>query len=95
MWTLKEGKPYNPDYPDYFLSRVREEGIFDNLGETHSEPKENEQAHTVDVTVYFKGGTPAKIQRNPQAGRILISGQLPENLAEHAEHYRRARAGPA
>jgi len=59
MWTLKEGKPYNPDYADYFLGRVREEGVFDNLGETRSESKINEQAHTVDVTVYFKGGTPA------------------------------------
>jgi outer membrane protein insertion porin family len=59
MWTLKEGKPYNPDYADYFLGRVREEGVFDNLGETRSEAKINEQAHTVDVTVYFKGGTPA------------------------------------
>ena len=59
MWTLKEGKPYNPEYADYFLGRVREEGVFDNLGETRSEAKINEQAHTVDVTVYFKGGTPA------------------------------------
>jgi outer membrane protein insertion porin family len=57
MWTLKEGKPYNPDYADYFLGRVREEGVFDNLGETRSDAKINEQAHTVDVTVSFKGGT--------------------------------------
>ena len=66
MWTLKEGKPYNPDYADYFLGRVREEGVFDNLGETRSEAKVNEQAHTVDVTVYFKGGTPAN---NPKKRR--------------------------
>lgn len=66
MWTLKEGKPYNPDYPDYFLSRVHEEGIFDNLGDTHSEAKVNEQARTVDVTVYFKGGAPAN---NPRKRR--------------------------
>ena len=66
MWTLKEGKPYNPDYADYFLGRVREEGVFDNLGETRSEAKINEQAHTVDVTVYFKGGTPAN---NPKKRR--------------------------
>ena len=24
IWTLKEGKPFNPDYPDFFLGRVRE-----------------------------------------------------------------------
>jgi outer membrane protein insertion porin family len=66
MWTLKEGKPYNPDYADYFLGRVREEAIFDNLGETRSESKINEQAHTVDVTVYLKGGTPSN---NPKKRR--------------------------
>ena len=66
MWTLKEGKPYNPDYADYFLGRVREEAMFDNLGETRSDSKINDQAHTVDVTLYFKGGTPAN---NPKKRR--------------------------
>ena len=65
MWNLKEGKPYNADYPDYFLGKVREEGIFDNLGEMRSEPKINEQAHTVDVTLYFKGGKPADAKQPP------------------------------
>jgi outer membrane protein insertion porin family len=66
MWTLKEGKPFNPDYADYFLRRVHDEGVFDNLGETHSEAKINEQAHTIDVTLSFKGGTPAN---NPKKRR--------------------------
>jgi outer membrane protein insertion porin family len=65
MWTLKEGKPYNPEYPNYFLSRVREEGVFDNLGETRSEPKVNEQTRTVDVTLYFKGGKPVNARKPP------------------------------
>jgi outer membrane protein assembly factor BamA len=65
MWNLKQGKPYNADYPDYFLARVREEGIFDNLGETRAETKIDERAHTVDVTLHFKGGKPVKPQPPP------------------------------
>ena len=54
MWTHKEGTPYNPEYPDYFLRQVREEGLFDNLGETRPEAKINDTTHIVDVTLYFK-----------------------------------------
>src|ERR1019366_3790059 len=32
IWAMKPGKPFNPDYPDLFLKRVRDEGLFDNLG---------------------------------------------------------------
>jgi len=63
MWTLKEGKPYNPEYRDYFLSRVREEGLFDDLGETRSEQKISDQTHTVDVTLYFKYAPPREHER--------------------------------
>ena len=58
IWTMKPGKPFNPDYPDLFLARVREEGLFDNLGKTKAESKINEQDHTADVTLTFAGGTP-------------------------------------
>lgn len=54
LWALQPGKPYNADYPDYFLQRVREDGIFDNLHKTKSQTKVNEQAHTVDVTLQFQ-----------------------------------------
>ena len=52
MWTLAPGKPFNPDYPDYFLSRVKQGGVFDNLKTTRSETKINPD-HSVDVTLYF------------------------------------------
>jgi outer membrane protein insertion porin family len=58
MWALKEGKPFNPDYPETFLSRIREQGVFDNLGDTKSEVKTNAAAHTVDVTLKFGGAAP-------------------------------------
>ena len=54
LWSLKEGKPYNADYPDFFLTQVKERGIFDNLGKTRFEININEQDRTVDVTLYFR-----------------------------------------
>ena len=54
LWGLKEGKPFNPDYPDHFLERVKEQGLFDNLKNTSSERKVNHDGHTVDVTLTFK-----------------------------------------
>jgi outer membrane protein insertion porin family len=59
IWTLKEGKVYNPEYPDHFLQVIKEQGVFDNLGKTEAEVKVNDAAHTVDVTLVFKG-TPAE-----------------------------------
>ncbi len=53
MWTIEPGKPFNPDYPDHFLDRVKKGGVFDNLKNTRSETKINAADHTVDVTLYF------------------------------------------
>ena len=53
MWTIDPGKPFNAEYPDHFLDRVKSGGVFDNLKTTRSETKVNDAAHTVDVTLYF------------------------------------------
>ncbi|HTR34647.1 MAG TPA: POTRA domain-containing protein [Bryobacteraceae bacterium] len=53
MWGLAAGRPFNPGYPDHFLSRVKEGGIFDNLKTTSSDTKVNPGDHSVDVTLYF------------------------------------------
>ena len=65
MWTHQEGTPYNPEYPDYFLRRVREESLFDNLGETRAETKTNDKTHTVDVTLNFKYAPPVNHKKPP------------------------------
>ena len=52
MWTIGPGKPFNAEYPDHFLDRVKKGGVFDNLKTTRSETKINSD-HTVDVTLYF------------------------------------------
>ena len=54
MWAIQEGQPFNADYPDHFLNAVREEGMFDDLGETKAVIHPNDAARTVDVTLIFR-----------------------------------------
>ena len=63
IWAIKEGKPFNADYPQIFLDDVRAQGLFDNLGTTKPETKVNQQDHTVDVTLTFAGAGPPQKQR--------------------------------
>jgi len=74
IWVLKEGKPFNPEYPQVFLNRIREQGLFDNLGETKSEVRRNEQDHTADVTLIFAGQKQQK-----KSGRGRFGEQAPPN----------------
>jgi outer membrane protein insertion porin family len=55
IWTMKDGRPFNPEYPDHFLNRIREQGVFDDLGKTKAESKINDATHVVDVTLTFGG----------------------------------------
>jgi outer membrane protein assembly factor BamA len=57
LWSLKEGKAFNPEYPDYFLAQVKERGMFDNLGEMKANTEVNEPQRTVDVTLNFRGSS--------------------------------------
>lgn len=54
MWTLKAGQPFNADYPEYFLARVREEGVFENLKKTRALVEPRDDALAVDVTLVFQ-----------------------------------------
>jgi outer membrane protein assembly factor BamA len=63
MWTMASGKPLDPDYPDLFLTRIREQGVFDNLGATKSAVELDYKAHAADVTLTFAGAAA------PQPGR--------------------------
>jgi hypothetical protein len=62
MWTGKPGKPYNAEYPDFFLTRVKEQGLFDDLGDMKADKKVDEENHVVDVTLTFKA-SPVKKER--------------------------------
>ncbi|WP_162180011.1 POTRA domain-containing protein [Bryobacter aggregatus] len=68
MWGVKAGSPFNPEYPDFFLNKLREDGVFDNLGETKSIADVDRVNHTVAVTLVFKGAPPVdpnKTQKRP------------------------------
>jgi outer membrane protein insertion porin family len=64
MWGLKEGEPFNSDYPNFFLGQVKEEGVLDNLGDSKSVVKADDQTHTVQVTLLFKGEAPKPKKRD-------------------------------
>jgi outer membrane protein assembly factor BamA len=53
LWTLKPGAPFDASYPDFFLERIREDGVFDNLRKTKSVLAIREETRTVDVTLIF------------------------------------------
>jgi outer membrane protein insertion porin family len=69
MWSVKPGDSFPDGYADYFLGRVKEEGLFDNLGATTAEKKVNAETHVVDVTLDFKGA-PQKPKKPKTDGGI-------------------------
>ena len=60
MWGEQPGKAFNPDYPAYFLKKVEQAQLFDNLGNTRSDYQLNETTHAVTVSLYFRGTSPAE-----------------------------------
>jgi outer membrane protein assembly factor BamA len=62
LWAGKPGKAYNAEYPDFFLKRVKEQGLFDDLGDMKAQTKMDDENHVVDVTLDFKAA-PVKKDR--------------------------------
>ena len=54
LWTLKPGQPFNADYPDYFLARIREEGVLENLRKANALLETDDAARRVRVTLEFR-----------------------------------------
>ena len=72
LWTLKEGKPFNADYPDYFLEQIKAQGLFDELGATSSSNKIDEQNHVVDVTLNFRPSSTGFGGESPATSRRRV-----------------------
>jgi len=53
MWGMKPGQAFNAEYPDYFLAKIREENMFDDLRDTRAVLTRNDRERTVDVTLRF------------------------------------------
>ncbi|MEP7364739.1 MAG: POTRA domain-containing protein [Acidobacteriota bacterium] len=52
-WALEPGKPYNAAYPLFFINRLIEERMFEDLGGIHHKTAVDEAAQTVDVNLIF------------------------------------------
>ena len=76
LWGLAAGKPFNPVYPQHFLDRIREDGMFDGLGETKATTQINEKTHIVDVTLVF-GASPKPGSRKPTTPFSIPHPELP------------------
>ncbi len=68
LWSMKPGQPFDADYPNRFLDRVREDGMFDGLGETKASTDINDNNHTVNVTLKFGASPPVKDERRRRTG---------------------------
>jgi outer membrane protein insertion porin family len=53
MWGVKPGDPFPAGYQDRFVRGVKDEQMFDNLGDITVMPNINRQTHVVDVTIFF------------------------------------------
>jgi outer membrane protein assembly factor BamA len=67
MWTVKTGDPFPGEYPDYFLKAVKEQGLFDNLGDSKAEQDIGAETRVVNVTLNFRY-EPQRQQKKRQDG---------------------------
>ena len=65
MWTVKTGDPFPGEYPDYFVKEVKEQGLFDNLGDAKADQDINAETHVVNVTLNFKYDPDHKPKKRP------------------------------
>jgi outer membrane protein assembly factor BamA len=69
LWNMKTNQPFNAEYPDYFLSRLQSDGVFENLGKTASTLKRDDQNRLVDVTLHFKASGKALPRIGPMSDK--------------------------
>ncbi len=81
LWGEKRGKPFNPDYPEFFLKRLSEQNLFENLRDTRSDYHSDPSTHTVTVSLYFKGGEPTnekeRIKKEEERRKTEGGGSAP------------------
>ncbi len=77
LWSMTPGKPYDADYPQMFLDRVKEDGYFDYLQETRFDQTANEKNNTVDVTLHFRGGIDPEKEKEKERRRKLEQQEGP------------------
>jgi len=69
MWSMKPGQPYDAEYPYYFLRRMEEDNLFENLGKTSADLHIDDAQRFVDVTLHFSSNGKALPTIGPDAHR--------------------------
>lgn len=64
-WAIEPGQPFNAGYPEFFINRINEERMFEDLGDIRHTLNINEAAETVDVTLTF-----APVKRAPKVEKF-------------------------
>jgi outer membrane protein insertion porin family len=77
LWGVKSGDPFPADYPDYFLSEVKKEGYFENLGDTKADQHVDDETHVVDVKLTFNTALPAPKKKRPEDSGPIVPYDLP------------------
>jgi outer membrane protein insertion porin family len=65
MWGMREGNPFRDQYPEKFLTRVKEDGVMDNLGETRATLAYDEARGVINVTLTFAGEKKEPAKKKP------------------------------
>ncbi len=58
IWTMKSDAQFNGEYPDLFVTRVKEDKLFDELSNLRAVSTPNSQSLTVDVKLIFNERKP-------------------------------------
>ena len=53
VWGLAHGEPFDPTYAEFFLAKIQEIGMFDNLQKTAVEYEVDHNDRTVDIVLIF------------------------------------------
>ena len=68
MWVVNTGDPFPVEYPNIFVKRVKEDGLFDNLADAKADTQIDRASHVVNVTVDFKYGAAKQPKEKPRRG---------------------------
>jgi len=58
LWGLQPGDPFDETYAEFFLERIRAEGLFDNLKKAEHRVEVHEESATADIVLIFNPEEP-------------------------------------
>ncbi len=68
-WAIKLGQPFDGEYPENFLKRIEEDGMFDQLGKTIPRVQVDEENKAVDIALEFTAAPPREKRGRRRMGQ--------------------------